>query len=460
MFEKQISNLSNFQGVQLESDISVITVDDGINHTYCSKIKWEKDNRLPIGAAQLIMPYSKDIASYWMKYSGAVVIHANLNSKQQAITQAMMKNFPLTVSLNLKNISEEVKTEENKEEKQIHLQNDEYNYSYVGKVYRFKQIGKTFVIYLEDLGWKFLQKVPKDFRSSFVAGQTLDDAFQAICEFMGINFAYSIKDLSEYNFSADGYSVEKDGAVIEDTPSILKEWSTKDSEEEEEDNEEGNEDEKMADRLKQGAPFEASGLIEYNRKKKELEEKKKNAKNKKEEDKSLNSEVTNAENNLENNLEDENKNEKDEKSVDAKIEKYQEEFDEKIKNLFIGNTFYNSNIADPVLNYDMITIEPKDIANANTSSTGGGVSGNSDTSESDDSSAISEDNRLKFNDYQNRLKVKNAKSKRQTVAKSNINLSVNEIKKLSPAMAATMSKNPKYTLATIALLKMRARKLL
>ena len=27
-------------------------------------------------------------------------------------------------------------------------------------IYGSKQVGKTFIVYLEDLGWKFIQKVP------------------------------------------------------------------------------------------------------------------------------------------------------------------------------------------------------------------------------------------------------------------------------------------------------------
>ena len=77
MYEKQQSSLGSVNNMMLENDISVITVDDNINHTYCSKIRWDKDNFLPIGTAQLTMPYSKDIEQYWIKYSGIVVIHAN-----------------------------------------------------------------------------------------------------------------------------------------------------------------------------------------------------------------------------------------------------------------------------------------------------------------------------------------------------------------------------------------------
>ena len=349
MFQNQISNLSNFQGIQLETDISIITLSDNISHTYCSKIKWDKDNYSPLGTAQLVMPYSKEIEAYWIKYSGAVVIHANLNFRPQSLTQATMYQIEDTLSLNMKNYQKnqqqekEVTKKKDKKTNKIHLQNDYYNYSFIGKTARFKQVGKTFIVYLEDLGWKFVQKVPKEFRDSYIAGQSLDDAFQAICEFMGVDFAYSIEDLSEYHFSADGYSIEKDGQVIEDVPSILKEWKAK-TEDEEEENE--TQDESMGKSINQEG-FESSGLQEHKNKQKQSNNQSSN---------SLNAQVTNQTNNQENQ---DNKVEEQQQTPTEKIEKYQEEFDRKIKDLFIGNTFYDSNISDPILNYDWITIVPK-----------------------------------------------------------------------------------------------------
>ena len=349
MFQNQISNLSNFQGIQLETDISIITLSDNISHTYCSKIKWDKDNYSPLGTAQLVMPYSKEIEAYWIKYSGAVVIHANLNFRPQSLTQATMYQMEDTLSLNMKNYQKnqqqekEVTKKKDKKTNKIHLQNDYYNYSFIGKTARFKQVGKTFIVYLEDLGWKFVQKVPKEFRDSYIAGQSLDDAFQAICEFMGVDFAYSIEDLSEYHFSADGYSIEKDGQVIEDVPSILKEWKAK-TEDEEEENE--TQDESMGKSINQEG-FESSGLQEYKNKQKQSNNQSSN---------SLNAQVTNQTSNQENQ---DNKVEEQQQTPTEKIEKYQEEFDRKIKDLFIGNTFYDSNISDPILNYDWITIVPK-----------------------------------------------------------------------------------------------------
>lgn len=353
MYEKQQSSLGSVNNMMLENDISVITVDDNINHTYCSKIRWDKDNFLPIGTAQLTMPYSKDIEQYWIKYSGIVVIHANLNSHANSVIASQLK-IPDTISLNLKKyVDTEVDIEDNK--RTLRFKNDEYNYAFIGKISRFKQVGKTFIIYLEDIGWKFLQKVPQEFRNSYIANQSLDDAFQAICEFMGVDFAYSIEDLSEYNFAADGYSVQKDGEIIETVPTILTEWVDNPEDDEEEDDEGG---------LNPDNGFESETL-------KEVVDQQKNALRNQlsnnQSNKSLNAQTTNSENTndiIDNNQESES----DAQSIQDKIEQYQQEFDDKIKDLFIGNSFYDSNTSDPILNYNNITITPKVAASTDTSS--------------------------------------------------------------------------------------------
>ena len=352
MYEKQQSSLGSVNNMMLENDISVITVDDNINHTYCSKIRWDKDNFLPIGTAQLTMPYSKDIEQYWIKYSGIVVIHANLNSHTNSVIASQLK-VPDTISLNLKKyVDTEVDIDDKK--RTLRFKNDEYNYAFIGKISRFKQVGKTFIIYLEDIGWKFLQKVPQEFRNSYIANQSLDDAFQAICEFMGVDFAYSIEDLSEYNFAADGYSVQKDGEIIETVPTILTEWVDNPEDDEEEDDEAG---------LNPDNGFESETLKEVvDQQKNALRNQLSNQANK-----SLNAQTTNSENTndiIDNNQESES----DAQSIQDKIEQYQHEFDDKIKDLFIGNTFYDSNTSDPILNYNNITIMPKVAASADTSS--------------------------------------------------------------------------------------------
>lgn len=353
MYEKQQSSLGSVNNMMLENDISVITVDDNINHTYCSKIRWDKDNFLPIGTAQLTMPYSKDIEQYWIKYSGIVVIHANLNSHPNSVIASQLK-IPDTISLNLKKyVDTEVDIEDKK--RTLRFKNDEYNYAFIGKISRFKQVGKTFIIYLEDIGWKFLQKVPQEFRNSYIANQSLDDAFQAICEFMGVDFAYSIEDLSEYNFAADGYSVQKDGEIIETVPTILTEWVDNPEDDEEEDDEGG---------LNPDNGFESETL-------KEVVDQQKNALRNQlsnnQSNKSLNAQTTNSES-VDNVIDNNTEEEQNTQSIQDKIEQYQQEFDDKIKDLFIGNSFYDSNTSDPILNYNNITITPKVAASTDTSS--------------------------------------------------------------------------------------------
>ena len=353
MYEKQQSSLGSVNNMMLENDISVITVDDNINHTYCSKIRWDKDNFLPIGTAQLTMPYSKDIEQYWIKYSGIVVIHANLNSHTNSVIASQLE-VPDTISLNLKKyVDTEVDIEDKK--RTLRFKNDEYNYAFIGKISRFKQVGKTFIIYLEDIGWKFLQKVPQEFRNSYIANQSLDDAFQAICEFMGVDFAYSIEDLSEYNFAADGYSVQKDGEIIETVPTILTEWVDNPEDDEEEDDEGG---------LDPDNGFESETL-------KEVVDQQKNALRNQlsnnQSNKSLNAQTTNSES-VDNIIDNNTEEEQNTQSIQDKIEQYQQEFDDKIKDLFIGNTFYDSNTSDPILNYNNITITPKVAASTDTSS--------------------------------------------------------------------------------------------
>ena len=470
-----ITTLSNFNNIQLENDISVITLDDGINHTYCSKITWDQDNWMPIGSAKLIMPYSLDIEKYWIKYSGAVVIHANLNSMPQPKineTVHLDKDGQPKVSLNLRHFKEkqqeqekvEVKETENKKHKLAKINNDEYNYSFIGKVYRFKQVGKTFIIYLEDLGWKFMQKVPKEFRDSFIANQPLDDAFQAICEFMGIEFAYSIEDLHEYTFSADGYSVEKDGQVIEDVPSILKEWANGTEEEEEE---EETEDESMANALDSSVTPELGELKKHkknsakakaDKKKTQTNTSKNNKASNNVSNKAINALSTNQqENNDESTTEDSEEDKNNTDDINKKIEDFQEEFDEKIKDLFIGNRFYTSNIADPIMNYDWVTIEPKAPAN-DTSSIGGatgGVGGDNTNNSNNTNGGNNFDNASARSSLQSR--DRNGWYGGQLYQNGKIVLYASYINSLPPQQAKAKSQQTgTYTHDTINKLKIRA----
>lgn len=335
--------------ISLNNTLGIITLDDNLVHRYCTSIQWEKDNATPVGIAKVTMPYNMQILKYWTNYNGIVIIHAQL-SKTQSNNKSIV-NLPNT-SLNSQSIDKIYQT---KDHEKIKIINQEYNYSFIGHIDNIKQIGQNIILYLKDLGWKFTQKVPKEFRQAYIAGQTLDIAFQAICEFMGIQFAYTLDKLNEYNFSMDGYSIEKDGTVIEVVPDMLSEYKK-------EFEENKTEEETDMSQVKLPGSF-------------------KNATNQ-----SQNPETATIQQNNQKDISNLSKTDLYKKNeIDKET---QEEFEEKIKDLFIGNTIYDSNITDAVLNYDAITVETSTTNSSDTFNTNSPDKQNSTnvTSESSESS--------------------------------------------------------------------------
>ena len=347
-----MNNLGRSTSVSLNNSHGIITLKDELVHKYFTYISWEKDNNTPVGYAEARTLYHKDILKYWTSYDGVVVIHAQLTKREENNTS--INALPNT-SLKSKTI-QQINVEVDDENK-IRINNEYYNYSFIGKIHKVRHIGQNIIIKFEDLGWKFLQKVPKDFRDTYIAGQSLDNAFQAICEFLGVDFAYSIEDLNQYNFAADGYSIEKDGTIIEEVPSILSEYDMKNEEITNADS-----DEELANGLQEiGDEYSAleSAEIQQIMKNNDSETQQNNETEETEEDKS---------------------------DLDNKIEQYEQEFNNKIKDLFIGNTIYNSNVTDAILNYDAITITPTVTSDANTSNDTSNTNSSSDTSNTSDNS--------------------------------------------------------------------------
>ena len=369
-------------GSNFQTQISVITLDDNLSHPYFQDMQINKDNVNPIGNAVLTTLYTSDILNYWATYTGIVVVSVRMldsnkdNTNSQDYFEKTIKpefnrykellkykeeQRKLKNNITSKSNNQKDKKKKEKNIKQV-LQNDYYNYSFIGRVSRFKQRGEKYILYLEDLGWKFMQKVPMEFRKAFVAGQYLDDAFQAICEFMGVEFAYSIEDLHEYTFGADGYSIQKDGKTIEDVPQILREWAN------------GKEDKKDEEEI-YDATGSNTGLDEYNKKNKSSS----NSSNSNKTGSNKNNDNKNPSNTTGTDSNNKSDAEKDKESLAEKKAQYQEEFDEKIRNLFIGNTFYESDLCNPILNYDNITIEPKAANDSSNMSTTGNNNNNNNS---------------------------------------------------------------------------------
>ena len=323
----------NSNGKNLQVNTQIVTLEDNLSHPYFSMISLSKNNSYPIGSAVLETPRVPQISKYWIKYKGAVVISFSMEELNQTNTNTS----EFLQSHQIKQYNSKKNKEKDKEKKfkpKQRIKNEQYNYSFVGKVGKFKEKGNKIIIHFEDIGWKFLQKVPKEFRDTYISNQPLDQAFQAMCEFLGVEFAYSIEDLHEYSFGADGYSVQKDGQVIEDVETILSEWNTKTEEEEQEDKDKNDE---LSD-----PKYENKNLIELDKK-------------------NENNEKYIKKNNNDNKI---NDSASDTQEI---VDKYQADFDQKILDLFIGNSYYESDVTSNVMNYDQISVTPT--ATADTSGT-------------------------------------------------------------------------------------------
>ena len=378
MSEIAIVQTLNSQSKNMQIDTQIITLDDNLNHPYFTSIDISKDNLSPIGIGKIIAPYDNQITKYWSTYTGIVIISFNLKELQRQNTNS-------SIFLQSHELSE-------------HINNDEYNYSFICKVSKIKEKGKMIIVYLEDLGWKFLQKVPKEFRDQYIANQPLDKAFQAICEFLGVEYAYSIEKMQEYNFAADGFSIEKDGQTIETVETILSEWKTE-TEKEEENN-------PLDD-----PQYENQSLIDFDTENRQNEDYVRNEPN-----------ISNL-----NEKENDNKNEEN--------EKLQEEFNRKIIDLFIGNSYYESNLTDNTMSYSNITVTPVNNTTDNTNISEINIDNNQNNNESDNQN--------------NNIKNNNSKNKK-TLSKA-------YIKTLKPTEAEKMAvQTDTYDTQTIKRLRRRA----
>ena len=214
--------------VEYQMDLTVITLADGLKHNYFSYISWYKDNESPMGIGKLVIPLDSTMLKYWNNYYDVVIISAKLkNNKENTNSKDYYKKI-IAERKKLKSTSKQTKYSKKQKDTLMKIfkqkvTNEEYNFSFIGRISNIHKQGQQATIELQDIGWKFMQKIPDDFRKQYIAGQPLDDAFQAMCEFMGVEFAYSLTILHDYTFGADGFSVTKNSETIEAVPNTLQE---------------------------------------------------------------------------------------------------------------------------------------------------------------------------------------------------------------------------------------------
>lgn len=161
-------NLSN-QEVNPANQVIVHTLDDNLTHNYFHYFSLYWDAGDPLSSAILRIPKTDTgNTQYWIKYIGEVDILLG-NDIEREIRQ---------------NTNESNKNVTNETYWSIQGMRPVFK----GDIGRIKEYQEELEIHIDSIGKRFKQKIPDEFRQAFINGQNVRDAFQAICEFLGVKY--------------------------------------------------------------------------------------------------------------------------------------------------------------------------------------------------------------------------------------------------------------------------------
>ena len=197
--KKKRNKRSNITDVNLQENIDsqddnpynkivIHTEKDNLVHNYFHDFNMYWDAGDPMSSAILKLPKTDtENTKYWITYTGDVVIY----------------------------LGNEINTEMQKSQDQK-AQNTYWDLQgmkpiFKGEIGRIKEYDKELEIHVDSIGKRFKQKIPEDFRQSFIYNQNVRDAFQAICEFLGVKYICPPGALPEQDNQTEDTSASGDG---------------------------------------------------------------------------------------------------------------------------------------------------------------------------------------------------------------------------------------------------------
>lgn len=176
------------------NNITVITAEDNLIHNYFTSIdvSWDASNCL--SSAIIKAPkMNTENTNYWTTYTGQLTIYAGYNFTFDYVN------------------SNSYSTEKDAANSLIkYWDNSNITPFFKGEISRVKEKENDIVIYVDSIGRRFQQKIPDEFRQAFIYNQNVRDAFQAICEFLGVIYICPPKTVT------DNGETEEDGEVTTD----------------------------------------------------------------------------------------------------------------------------------------------------------------------------------------------------------------------------------------------------
>lgn len=224
------------------NNIVVITAEDNIihNYFYYMDVSWDASNCLSSAIIKMPKIDTKNI-NYWSTYTGQLTIYAGYNFKFDKVNSQKFNEEQEAVN----SISR-------------YWDNSNITPFFRGEVSRIKETQTEITIYVDSIGKRFQQKIPEDFRQAYIYNQNVRDAFQAICEFLGVKYICppkTVTDNGEEEIEEEGAEGDGDennagliGQVEKKISSTVKKIvneASEDSDEEGGNKEEGNEEDAL-----------------------------------------------------------------------------------------------------------------------------------------------------------------------------------------------------------------------
>ena len=163
------------------NNILVVSEQDNLTHNYFHYFDHFWDARDCQSNAIIRMPKTnQENINYWISYQGYITVYYGYNIKSE--------------------FKDGEKFYDNKELSPV----------FKGEIGHVKEYYNQIEIQIVGIGKRFKQKIPQEFREAFIYNQNVRDAFQAICEFLGVKYicppqTESTEDEEDTNsMSADG----------------------------------------------------------------------------------------------------------------------------------------------------------------------------------------------------------------------------------------------------------------
>lgn len=177
------------------NNITVITAEDNLIHNYFTSmdVSWDASNCLSTAIIKAPKMGTEN-TNYWTTYTGQLTVYAgynfifdyvngNSNPTEQDAANSLVKYWD----------------------------NSGIKPFFRGEISRVKEFNNDIVIYVDSIGIRFQQKMPDEFRQAYIYNQNVRDAFQAICEFLGVKYICPPKTATE-----DAEEVTEDGQATTD----------------------------------------------------------------------------------------------------------------------------------------------------------------------------------------------------------------------------------------------------